>query len=163
MKWLINGCLIAGLLMGLLTACGRQVPSATDLMALLLGDASHPDVQIYFDGAAENAEGWISEEKMEALYGGQSPANLSDRYAIALCKDDRVYEIHLYYALDEISASQIEELLRERLECLQQKDNYIYDPDSMAASAVVWKKGRWVCLLVTDNNQRAKQLLKKRI
>lgn len=147
----------------ILGGCARQLPSATDLMALLLSELEHPDMQIYFDGASAEGEGWLAEEKKVELYGGHSPSALSQRYAIALCKDDRIYEIHLYYALSAVAASQIEELLRGRLDELQQKENYLFDPDSAAASGIVWQRGRWVCLLVTEDNAAAKELLKQRI
>ncbi len=147
----------------ILGGCAKQLPSATDLMALLLSELDHPEMQIYFDGASAEGEGWLAEEKKVELYGGHSPSTLSERYAIALCKDDCIYEIHLYYALSAVAASQIEELLRGRLDELQQKENYLFDPDSAAASGIVWQRGRWVCLLVTEDNAAAKELLKQRI
>lgn len=149
--------------MVILSACAKQPPSATDLMALLLSELEHPEMEIYFDGAAEEASGWLAKDRSEALYGGHLPTESAARYAIALCKDDRIYEIHLYYALNATAATQIEELLRGRLETLQQKENYLYDPDSLAASGIVWKRGKWVCLLVTEDNRLAKSLLKERI
>lgn len=132
-------------------------------MALLLSELEHPEMQIYFDGAAKEGEGWLSDDKLAALYGGHSTASLAEGYAIALCKDDRIYELHLYYALSSPDAAQIEELLRARLDELQRKENYLYDPDSVAESGIVWTRGRWVCLLVTEDNQLAKDLMKKRI
>lgn len=152
--------LVCSLILG---GCAKAMPSATDLMALLLSELDHPEMQLYFNSATEEGEGWLAEEKLQALYAGYSPSAFSERYAIALCKDDRIYEIHIYYALDATAASQIEELLRGRLEELQQKENYLYAPDSVAPSGTVWQRGNWVCLLVTEDNQRAKQLLKTRI
>lgn len=147
----------------ILAGCSKQVPSATDLMADLLAELDHPDMEIYFDSAPEEGGGWLSAEKLSALYGGHSLSELADRYAIALNRDDRIYELHLYYALSATAASQIEELLRGRLEELQQKENYLYDPDSLAPSGIVWKKGNWVCLLVTEDNAKAKSIIKDRI
>lgn len=147
----------------MLSACGQKEASATDLMALLLAELDHPEMQLYFDSAPAESEGWLADEKLAALYGDHSPSSLADRYAIALCKDDRMYEIHIYYALNATAASQLEELLRGRLETLQQKENYLYDPDSVAESGIVWRKGRWVCLLVTEDNAAAKKCLKARI
>lgn len=147
----------------LLAACSKQIPSATDLMADLLAALEHPDMAIYFDSAPEEGEGWLSEEELSALYGGHSTAALADRYAIALCRDDRIYELHLYYARSATAASQIEELLRGRLEELQKRENYLYDPDSLAASGIVWKNGNRVCLLVTEDNAKAKEIIKDRI
>lgn len=158
-------CRIIACLIGLtvtLLSCRGESASATDLMALLLSELEHPEMQLYFDGAAEEGEGWLSDEKLLSLYSGHSPSDYADQYAIALCKDDRIYEIHLYDALNATAASQIEELLRDRLEELQQKENYLYDPDSAAPFGIVWKRGRWVCLLVTEDNQLAKDLIKKR-
>lgn len=146
-----------------LFSCAQKQASATDLMAHLLGSLDHPEMQIYFDGAAEEGDGWLSDTQIEALYGGHSPVSLAEQYSIALCKADRIYEIHLFNALNTTAADQIEELLRGRLEQLQQKGNYLYDADSFAATGIVWKRGRWVCLLVTEDNALAKALLKERI
>lgn len=160
-RWrMIAVLLVCALTLG---ACAKTLPSATDLMADLLALLDHPEMQIYFDTAPPEGEGWLSEEKLATLYGGHSPSSFSDRYAVALAKDDRIYELHLYYALNATAASQLEELLRGRLEALQQKENYLYDLDSLAASGIVWKKGNWVCLLVTEDNAAAKDCLKKRI
>lgn len=161
-----TGALLLGALciyMFLLNACTKSVPSATDLMALLMSELDHPEMQIYFDSAAEEGEGWISDDKLEALYDGHSPVSLADAYAIALCKDDRIYEIHLYHALSLSDAVQIEELMRNRLEELQSRENTVYDPESVAPGGIVWARGRWVSLLVTENNQHAKEIMKKRI
>lgn len=147
----------------LLSACSKPPPSATDLMAILLSELEHPEMQLYFEGALQEGDGWIAQETMETLYCGKLPAEYAADYAIALCKDDRIYEIHLYYALNATAASQIEEFLRGRLEAIQQKENYLFDPDSAAASGIVWKRGKWVCLLVTEDNGYAKTLLKERI
>lgn len=159
------GYTLAVLLIGSLSlsSCNKQSPSATDLMALLLAELDHPDMTLYFESAPKEGEGWLSEEKLTALYGGHSTSILAEKYAIALCKDDRIYEIHLYYALNATAASQIEELLRGRLEELQQKENYLYDADSLASSGNVWRKGNWVCLLVTENNAKAKAIIKDRL
>lgn len=144
----------------LCSGCNRQAPTATDLMAKLLAPADTPAVRIYFNGASAEDSGYLSREECLSLYAGQNPVALSDEFAIALCKDDRIYEIHLYHALDAEKAEAIESCLRQRQTLLLKQDNYFYDPDHSAAASVVWKKGKWVCLLVTHDNERAMECLR---
>lgn len=157
----VIACLVGMAL--LFSSCTKHPPSATDLMADLLAELDHPEMQLYFEGAMAEGEGSISEEALELLYGGHSPSEHAELYALALCKDDRIYEIHLYYALNATAASQIEELLRGRLEELQSKENYFYDPDSLAASGTVRRKGNWVCMFVTEDNAKAQEIVEGRI
>ena len=146
--------LLLSLLM-LCNGCNKAAPTATDLMAKLLAFSDVPVMQVYFDGAAFEDVGYLSRDECAALYSGQNPIALSDEFAIALCKDDRIYEIHLYHALDAEKADAIEACLRRRQALLLKKEYYFYDADHPAASSVIWVKGKWVCLLVTDDNERA--------
>lgn len=146
--------LLLSLLM-LCSGCNKSAPTATDLMAKLLAYSDLPVMQIYFNGAAFEDIGYLSREQSADLYCGQDPMSLSDEYAIALCKDDRICEIHLYHALDAEKADAIEAYLRKRQTLLLKKEYYFYDTDHPAASSVIWKKGKWVCLLVTHDNERA--------
>ncbi len=145
----------------LLTGCSGKRMNATDILARVLSQSNTPVMSIYFDGAVPDEEGYLAEEESKLLYGGQSPGDLSVRYAIALGKDDRIYEIHLYWALDHAKADQISRLLENRRTLLCKQENYLYDPDSIAAGAMIWRKGKWVALLVTDENSQIAELLDK--
>ncbi|MBQ7353936.1 MAG: hypothetical protein IJW62_00285 [Clostridia bacterium] len=157
MKRILLGLLVGGVL--LLFGCGRDEPTATDLLALLLGETDMPAAEIYFGGAMADETGYLSEEIAELLYCGHSPTGLADDYAVALCKDDRSVEIHLYHALDAQAADAIEARLQIRKTLLANRDQYLYDPDSIAPGAVIWRKGKWVCLLVTPDNEAARASL----
>ncbi|MBQ8288489.1 MAG: hypothetical protein IJX76_06940 [Clostridia bacterium] len=152
--------LIIGMLALLLSGCGGREPTATDLLAKLLTMSEVPAVEVYFGGAMPEEAGYLSKEESALLYNGHLPSELSDEYAIALCKDDRIYEIHLYHALDTDKAEAIESHLRQRQTLLAGQDNYFYDSDSPAAGSVIWRQGKWVCLLVTDDNERAREILR---
>ena len=143
----------------LLGGCHGREPTATDLLAKLLTMPDAPTVEIYFSEAMPDEAGYLSKEDVALLYNGQSPARLSDGYSIALGKDDRIYEIHLYHALDLDKAEIIESYLRTRQTILASRDNYFYDPDTIAPGAVIWRQGKWVCLLVTDHNDLAREIL----
>lgn len=157
MKRLISLLLLWTLI---LVSCSRNEPTATDLLAKLLASVEAPPMEIYFNGAVPEAVGYLSQTDSDALYEGHTPAKLSDEYALALCRDDRIYEVHLYHALDADRAEQIETILRRRQGALLKQENYLYDPDSPAAGSTVYRNGRWVCLLVTDDNQTAREILK---
>ena len=145
----------------LLTGCNRREPTATDVMAKLLSQPSVPPMTVFFEGAMPENDGYLPLIEEEKLYGGQSPSALADEYSIALCKDDEVYEIHVFHSLDGEKAEQIENILRRRQTILQKQENYLYDPDNPGAQATVWRKGKWVCLLVTNDNEAVKELLLK--
>lgn len=145
----------------LLVGCQKNEPTATDLLAKLLSSPETPGMIIYFEGAMSDDEGYLSEEAEQKLYDGRSPCSLSDEYAIALCSDDRVYELHIFHSLDMEKTEQIENALRRRQTLLQKQENYLYDPQNPGAGAVIWRKGKWVCLLVTADNDTAKDILKR--
>lgn len=157
MKRILLMLVVASLL--LFGGCGRNEPTATDLLAVLLGETDMPAAEIYFIGAMADEAGYLSEDVAELLYCGHSPAGLADDYAVALCRDDRSVEIHLYHALDAQAADAIEARLQIRKTLLANRDQYLYDPDSIAPGAVIWRKGKWVCLLVTPDNEVARATL----
>lgn len=144
----------------LCSGCNAPTPTATDLLAKLLAYPDIPAVTVYFQGALAGETGYLSGEEFRRLYGGQDPARLSDEYAIALGKDDSIYEIHLFHALDAEKAEAIEANLRYRQALLWKQDTAFYDPDNPAAGSIIWKRGKWVCLLVTNDNERAVEVLK---
>lgn len=148
------------ILLCVLTAC-QSTSTATDLLAKILAMPPTPDTVVYFNGAGPEDSGYLTLEDTELLYSGQNPGMLSEEFAVAMGKDDHVYEVHLYLALDEEKADQIENILRGRQLLLQRKENYLYDPDSAAASAVVWRRGKWVALLATEENEAIKSILKQ--
>ena len=141
------------------TAC-RVEYTATDLLAKIMTLPIGRDAVIYFAGADADGVGYLSREETHRLYGGEEPSALSADYALALGKDDEVFEIHLYHALDAQMADEVEEILRERVSLLQKKENELYLSDSPTVTAVVWRKGNWVALLATDDNESVKELLK---
>ena len=144
----------------LLTGCQRTEPTATDLLAKVLSSQETPQVEIYFHGAMLSDSGYLSNETEETLYQGQSPKTLSDEFAIALCQGDQVYEIHIFHGLDAEKAEQIEHILSRRQTVLQKQENYLYDPENPGAGATIWRQGKWVCLLVTNENDHAKEILR---
>lgn len=143
----------------LITGCQRNQPTATDLMAKLLSMQDTPSMTVYFEGAMPEDEGYLSAIEEMKLYEGHSAASLADEYAIALCTDDRIYEIHIFHSLDMEKSEQIEGVLRRRQILLQKQENYLYDPQSPGAGAIIWRQGKWVCLLVTTDNDSAKEIL----
>jgi hypothetical protein len=151
------------IVLAILTGCSRSSPTATDILAKLLTLPGTPPTTIYFEGAVPENDGYLSLHMEEKLYCGQSPAALSDAFAVALCKDDQVYEIHIFHSLDEEKAEQIETILRRRQTVLQKQENFLYDPENPGAGAVIWRRGKWVCLLVTNDNDAAKAVLRELI
>lgn len=148
------------LLLCVLTSCQRAY-TATDLLAKILAMPTTPDTVVYFHGADARDSAYLSPENTDLLYSGQNPGILAEEFALAMGKDDHVFEVHLYLALDDEKADQIENILRKRQTLLQKKDNELYDPDSSGRGATVWRKGKWVALVATEDNDAVKRILKQ--
>ena len=144
----------------LLTACGRHY-TATDLLAKITALPSSRDAVIYFRGADREGKGYLSKETAGLLYSGQDPMILCEDFALLLGKDDRLFEVHLYFALDGEKADAIQMILQQRQSILLRKDNELYVPDQPGVE--VWRRGKWVALLATDDNSAVKELLKQMI
>ncbi len=155
--------LLAAVLMlsGCTLGFSQSAPTATDLLAKLLALPDTPATRIYFNRADPEEECYLSEETARRLYGVRSPLSLADEYAIALCTDDRIWEIHLFHAADPERAQLIESRLGRRADLLAKESHQFYEPDSAGAGATVFRRGRWVCLLVTSDNSAAKEILEK--
>ena len=155
MKRIVSILLLA---IGLLTACRRGY-TATDLLAKIMALPVARDAAIYFHGADPEGDGYLTREQGDLLYSGQDPILLSEDYVLALGKDDAVFEVHLYLALDGEKADAIELILQKRQSLLYRKENELYSP--VPGDAEVWRYGKWVALIATEDNQSVKDLLKQ--
>ena len=153
---------LLGVLVCLLCACGNQYTS-TDLLAQIMALPTARDAMIYFKGADADDAGYLTQEDSLLLYGGKDPAVLSVDYALALGKDDSIFEVHIYRGLDVQQADEVELILRERLNRLQKKENEFYLSDGSMLSGTVWRKGNWIVLAVCDDNESILQLLRSKL
>ena len=151
-------CLLLCAVLVLLNACRSQY-TATDLMAKILTVSEGRSVTIYFSKAETEGEGYLSAENIMLLYNGMNPTVLSEDYAIALSKDDELFEVHLYRALNTDNAEEIESVLQARMLLLQSEEKGWYVGENPAERAILMRSGNWVALLVTEDNAAVKELL----
>lgn len=158
-RW-ITGLLIPILLCG----CSGSY-TCTDLLASAsarCGGAE--DLKIYFSGGTDLNR--LSEERAGQLYDGMDPTSLCDDYAICLSRRDSVFEIHIYRSSATNRTAELSKILQRRIELLQSPDVYLYDPEGyeeIVNSAAVYSKGKYVCLLVTPDNDAVWKEIKGRI
>ena len=142
----------------ILCSCSATEYTSTDLLYTLIDRLPQvPASSIYFSEAEENGENSFDGDSMSELYGGMSPKGLYISYALLVSRDDIVYEIHVYKSVSQIKNTDLEKLLYRRIELIQNKDLYLYDEENyenVICRARVVKKGRFVILLVTDDNDR---------
>lgn len=142
-----------------LSSCSSGSASPTDLLySALSGLEGCPDSDIYFSGASELSENYASEKKLSKLYAGMSPEGLYSAYALSLARGDGVYELHVFKAGSEIKAIRLEKLMRRRVDMLQSGEIYLYNEEnyeSVICRGEVIRKGAYVILLLTDDNEGA--------
>ncbi len=148
-----------------LTSCSDSANTPTDILYECIGQVEQcPTSNIYFSEAEAGCDEYIDEGQLKKLYNGMSPASLSVSFALLLSKDDSIYEVHIYKAKSQLNAEEIEKILYRRVEMIQKKDIYLYDEENfenISASAKVYKKGRYVALIITDNNDSFEKVIKK--
>ena len=153
---------LVGVLVCLLSAC-RMHYTSTDLLAQILALPTARDAKIYFKGADSDDEGYLPLEDRLLLYRGKDPTELSEDYALALGKDDSLFEVHIYRGLDAQQADEVEVILRDRLNRLQKKENEFYLSDGSMIGGTIWRKGNWIVLIVCDDNESVLQLLRTKL
>ena len=151
----------------ILNSCVGRSPGATDLLFDAL-DAlgSFPAYEIFYSGAPEYSESLLNTEHSELLYRDKNMASYAESFAIALGKDDELWELHVFVALSAGDAGFIENALIRRLDILQTRDIYIYDPEiyeKRVQDARVLRHGRVVCLSICDDNSRVLGEIKKSV
>ncbi|MBE6619248.1 MAG: hypothetical protein E7626_05650 [Ruminococcaceae bacterium] len=153
-------------LLSVFSSCQRKLPSAADLIFEVLGALDDvPAYAIYYSDAPKYSGSTLSPEDAELLYRDCDMCSYAESFAVALGKDDSVWEIHVFIALSAGDAGFIEDALTRRLEMLRDDDIYVYDAEtyeSRIESAKVVREGRLVCLTVCgDNALAAKKILGK--
>ena len=144
-------------------SCSVNEPSPTDILFETLSVlADHPSGDVFFSGAEEYSGNYAEEEKLTSLYAGVSPKGLYSSYALFLCRDDRVYEIHIYKAASEAEGLRLQKLMDRRKDMLQSGDIYLYDEENyedVICAAKTLRRGVYVILLLTDDNTKAEKTI----
>lgn len=147
-----------------LISCGGGY-TCTDLLAAAREKCGkEPTLRVYFDKGGDFNR--LDEDQAKQLYDGMSPIPLCDGYALCLSPRDQVYEIHIYRCSATDRTDELEKILRRRIELLQSQDVYLYDPDGYEQtvnSAAVYRKGKYVCLLVTPDNDAVWDVIRERV
>lgn len=156
----------AAVLLALLTllSCGGGY-TCTDLLAAgREACGEEPELRVYFDGGTDFNR--LDTRRAAQLYDGMDPVPLCDGYAVCLSPRDRVYEIHIYRCSATDRTGELEKILRRRIELLQSPDVYLYDPEGyeeIVNAAAVYRKGKYVCLLATPDNDGVWDAIREKI
>ncbi len=156
---------ITGLLIPILLCACTGGYTCTDLLAVArerCGESG--DLKIYFSGGTDLNR--LSNERAEQLYDGMDPTSLCDDYAVCLSRRDQVFEIHIYRLSATNRTAELAKILQRRIELLQSPDVYLYDPEGyeeIVNSAAVYRRGKYVCLLVTPDNDAVWKEIKGKI
>ncbi len=144
------------LVTSLLCSCAKAEPSATDLLFDALETIKEPPAyEIYYSEAPEYSKSVMDENKAELLYRDPLMTSYAESFACALGEDDAIWEIHVFVALSVGDAGFIENALERRLDMLQNREIYIYDPEiyeKRIEDAKVFRRGKVVCMVVCDDN-----------
>jgi hypothetical protein len=115
------------------SSCGapKEIPSDLAVRLLLLYPEHPEGDSIYFDGAREYDEGYLSHEELTYLYCSEgAPENAeealgyADGWAIALSRGTELFELHIFRARNRADADVIAKLLYRRVKLLRSYDFY---------------------------------------
>ena len=122
----------------------------------------------YYMAAARGSSGYLGDKLLSLLYSPFDEAKSLfseklDDYSILLSNSALSYEIHCLKLRSESDARYAEALLHTRIKTLQNREIYLFSPEAYeaaAASAIVYKKGKWIFLLATEDNANAIKTIK---
>ncbi len=142
-----------------LSSCGREEKSAEEILGTLCEVAGElPDGEIYRLSAEEGEDGYLSAELFGSLYGEDGKelfsSGILEDCAIYLSSFEAPYEIAVFRAYSRSDADSVAALCLTRADELQVALHRT-EWESLASSAHVVVRGRWVVFLVTDNQEEA--------
>ena len=132
--------------------------SSSDIAARCIKD-SHPDVSIYM--------GWgtpcdsLSKERMNLLYGFSDAADKCIDYTVYLSNDDLIWEIHIYRVVSAYDNDEVMKMLSQRQNMLSMAEVGEYSKESLerARNSLLFSKKNIVCLLITENNEKYREII----
>ncbi|MDD4774555.1 MAG: DUF4358 domain-containing protein, partial [Eubacteriales bacterium] len=117
-------------------------------------------------GVGEDDDKYLDPEYACYLYTGnyeESPEMaMLESFAIRLPDGKSAFEIHVMKVADESNISAIQAFLNSRIDMLNAGDIKLYDPEGfekVMSNAEVYTSGRYVYLLITTDNDLAKDAI----
>ena len=134
--------------------------SSSDIAARCIKDSRH-DVSIYMGRGTPYDT--LSKEKMNLLYGFSDAADKCIDYTVYLSRDDLVWEIHIYRVVSAYDNEEVIKMLSQRQNMISMAEIGEYSPESLerARESLVFSKKNIVCLLITENNEKYKEIICK--
>ena len=150
-----------------LTSC-RSAMSPSDAMANAVtnGTGLPGSYHIYYSDADVDSPHYPTDVIKEKLYtDGYDVDALCDSYAVLIGDGDIPYEIHLLRARSQSNVSDLLACVDERRELLTEHKNSAFNSDTeeRVEQAVSYCAGKYVVLLVTDDNDGMRKLLNEYI
>lgn len=138
-----------------LLACTMSADyTATDLLYELIATLDEtPSMNIYFKGGEGVNE--VCGDELATLFCGSDPGELSSDYAFFMSKDDRPYEIFVFYASSADIRGRLETTLQNRADMMKTREILLYDEEwyeNVIVRSMVIVRGRYVFLLITPSN-----------
>ncbi len=137
-------------------------PSDAMANAVTNGTGLPGDYHIYYSDADEDSPHYPTAQIKEKMYtDGYDIDALCEDYAILIGNCDVPYEIHLLRARSHSNLSDLLACVDERRELLSEHKNSTFNPDTeeRVEKSVSYCAGRYVVLLVTDDNDSMRGLL----
>lgn len=145
----------------------NSIPS--DIMSdlLLAYNESANTALFYISGADENSDNYLSLEKFSNIYGfndeeGSFQYSLFKDYAVLITKEMSLFEIHIVKATHLSDCDDIIRVFENRKKLMKKSVNLIesqYDYKDIVENITITKKGYYVYMFVTNNNDIANALI----
>ncbi len=158
------------LLILILSACtDKTLSEPTDILARIM--ELYPECGrgvVYFSEAEQYEKGWLDSDIACYMYTGKHGSlELFDRiekYAVRISSGIEVFEVHIFEMMSEDDVSDAEKVFDSRIKMMQSSEMEIYDYDgyyNTIVSAQVYSRGRYVFLLITSDNNAAREVIER--
>ena len=142
-------------------SCAEKSDTAEELLGGIMDELGNlPRGKIYYTGAEEGSDSYLSADMIDSLYGedGAHALGYIKNVAVYLSSFAEPCEISVFVCYSSSDALKIERMCRERADVLlaAMRESDICDPQLQSA---VVRKGRRVVLAMTYNAPRATRVI----
>ncbi len=138
----------------------KNIPTKTIVASVISAYPDLPAVLVFYSGAHEYEEGYLSEDMLITLYGdGQEVLGYEgvEECALFIAKGQDMTEFAIFKCYTYASTEKVAEMCRRRLEILKMNDDSGIE---IAESAEIITEGKYVAFIVLPETETAARIVR---